>query len=224
MPSGSLARATLAITMTPAITLPKEAPIMVLPGAVLFPNTVLPLRIFEPRYRAMLQWALEHDRMFCVAMMKPGITEAETDDQFFHTAGIGLVSASVTQADGTSNLMLHGLARVRFTGFPQRTPFRIATIEAVPGVASAPSQAGPLAEKLREQCGAIRVDGSPLPASFTDVLDQIEDPDFLADTIANSLVNDAMERQRLLEQPDAVVRLRDITRILREGFPGGKGN
>ena len=194
---------------------------MVLPGAVLFPNTVLPLRIFEPRYRAMLQWALERDRMFCVAMMKPGITEAETEEQFFHLAGIGLVAASVTQADGTSNLMLHGLARVRFTGFSQRTPFRIATIEPMPGVASAPAQAGPLVETLREQCSAIRVDGSRLPASFTDVLEQIEDPDFLADTIANSLVNDAMERQRLLGQQDPLERLRDIARILGREFPGG---
>ncbi len=209
--------------MTPtAITLPPEAPIMVLPGAVLFPNTVLPLRIFEPRYRAMLQWALEHDRMFCVAMMKPGITEAETEDQFFHTAGIGLVSASVTQADGTSNLMLHGLARVRFTGFSQRTPFRIATIEAVPGIAAVPSQAGPLVEKLRGQCGAIRVDGSRLPATFTEALDQIEDPAFFADTIANSLVSDAMERQRLLEQQDTVVRLGELTRILGKEFPDGQ--
>jgi len=194
---------------------------MVLPGAVLFSNTVLPLRIFEPRYRAMLEWVLQRDRMFCVAMMKPGISEAETEDQFFHTAGIGLVAASVTQADGTSNLKLHGIERVRFTGFSQRRPFRIATIEAVPDIEAAPSQAEPLMEKLREQCGAIRVDGSRLPAIFMDALDKIEDPAFLADTIANSLVNDGMKRQCLLEQQDTLERLRELTRILGEVFSGG---
>lgn len=194
---------------------------MVLPGAVLFPKTVLPLRIFEPRYRAMLQWALERDRMFCVAMMKPGITEAETEEQFFHTAGIGLVAASVTQADGTSHVMLHGLARVRFTSYWLRKPFRIATIEAVPDIAAAPSQAGPLVGNLREQCSAIRVDGSRLPATFTDALDEIEDPAFLADTIANSLVNDPMQRQSLLEQQDTAKRLRELTRILRKDFGEG---
>lgn len=205
---------------TTAITLPSEAPIMVLPRAVLFPNAVLPLRIFEPRYRAMLEWVLEHDRMFCVAMMKPGIIEAETEDQFFHTAGIGLVAASVTQADGTSNLMLHGLARVRFTCFSQRIPFRIASVEKVTGIEAEPSQAAPLMEKLREQCGAIRVDGGSLPASFTDALDKIEDPGFLADTIASSLVNDAMQRQRLLEQENPEARLLELTQILDREFPG----
>jgi Lon protease-like protein len=207
--------------MTTAITLPSDAPIMVLPGAVLFPNTVLPLRIFEPRYRAMLAWALEHDRMFCVALMKPGITEAETEDQFFHTAGIGMVAASVTQGDGTSNLMLHGLARVRFTGFPQRVPFRIATIEPVPDIVGAAPRTGPLVAKLRDQYRTIRVGGAPLPASFTEVFDRIEDPGFLADAVANSLVGDAMRRQHLLEQQDSAARLRGLTRILGEGFSSG---
>ena len=208
---------------TTAITLPSEAPVMVLPGTVLFPNAALPLRIFEPRYRAMLQWALERDRMFCVAMTKPGISEAETEDQFFHTAGIGLVAASVTQADGTSNLMLHGLARVRFTGFSQRVPFRIASIEKMTDIKAERSQAAPLMEKLREQCSAIRVDGGSLPASFTDALDKIEDPGFLTDTIASALVNDAMQRQHLLEQENPEARLRELTRIISREFPGTAG-
>lgn len=193
---------------------------MVLPGAVLFPNTVLPLRIFEPRYRAMLQWALEQDRMFCVAMMKPGISEAKTEDEFFHTAGIGLVAASVTQADGTSNLMLHGLARVRLAGFSQRAQFRIAGIMAVPEIVSTKQQARPLMDKLREQCGAIRVDGEPLPTSFTEALDKIDEPTFLADTVANSIVNDSTQRQLLLEQQNPLDRIRDLLRILGEAFPG----
>ncbi len=195
---------------------------MVLPGAVLFPATVLPLRIFEPRYRAMLQWALEQDRMFCVALMKPGISEAKTEDGFFHTAGIGLVAASVTQPDGTSNLMLQGLARVRFTGFTQIEPFRIATIQRVPDTVGSTSEARALMETLREQCSAIRVNGIPLPESFSDVFDQITDPAFLADTVANALIGDAMQRQFLLEQTDHVVRLRELSRILAGDFRDGQ--
>jgi Lon protease-like protein len=195
---------------------------MVLPGAVLFPNSVLPLYIFEPRYRAMLKWALEHDRMFCVALAKPGASEAETDEHFFHTSGIGLVSASVTRGDGTSNLMLHGLARVRITGFVRRTPFRIATIEPVQEAPVAPSQAGRLVEELREKCGAIRLDGSRLASSFTEAIARIEEPAAFVDIVANYLINDAVQRQRLLEQPDALERLRDVARILSVEFPDGR--
>ncbi len=196
---------------------------MVLPGAVHFPNTVLPLRIFESRYRAMLDWALERDRMFCVALMKPGISEAKTEDGFFHTAGLGLVAASVIQPDGTSNLMLQGLARVRFTGFTQRTPFRIATIERVPETAGPISEASVLRETLREQCRAIRIQETPLPEAFHDVFDQIADPAVLADTVANALISDSMQRQFLLELTDDVVRLRELSLMLAGDFRGEGG-
>jgi Lon protease-like protein len=54
-------------------TLPRSAPVMVLGGATLFPLGYMPLFIFEPRYRAMLDYALERDRMFCVGHARPGI-------------------------------------------------------------------------------------------------------------------------------------------------------
>jgi Lon protease-like protein len=190
------------MTQTP-VTIPAEAPVMVLPGAVLFPNGVLPLRIFEPRYRAMLEFALEHDRMFCIGLMKPGITEAVTEDQFFHTAGIGLISASVTQADGTSNLMLHGLARVRFLGFPQLAPFRIARIKPLSPANGDSDEASALAQDVRRQCSILRVNGSPLPDSFQEMLKGMTDSDSLADAVAHALIGDAFERQGVLEEQDA---------------------
>ncbi|MFL6597797.1 MAG: LON peptidase substrate-binding domain-containing protein, partial [Chthoniobacterales bacterium] len=49
--------------MSSSITLPKQLPVMPLPGAVLFPHALLPLYIFEPRYRKMLEHALQRHRM-----------------------------------------------------------------------------------------------------------------------------------------------------------------
>jgi ATP-dependent Lon protease len=167
----------------------------------------------------MLKWALEHDRMFCVALMRPGLTEAETVAQFFHVAGIGLISASVTQADGTSHLMLQGLSRVRFTGFSQQSPFRVAKIEALPEFKAHPAQTIALADALRQQCAAIRIDGAPLPESLTSVIVRIPDPGVLANTVAHSLVSDALQQQQLLEERDIAARLRRLAHILRETFP-----
>src|SRR5439155_25640751 len=53
--------------MAASVILPKRVPVMPLPGAFLFPHALLPLCIFEPRYRKMLKHALAHHRMFCVA-------------------------------------------------------------------------------------------------------------------------------------------------------------
>ena len=52
--------------------LPDAVPVMTLPSATLFPQALLPLYIFEPRYRQMLADMLKSDRMFSVAMQKPG--------------------------------------------------------------------------------------------------------------------------------------------------------
>ncbi len=201
-----------------SVEIPALAPVMVLPGVALFPKAILPLRIFEPRYRAMLEFALENDRMFCVAQMRPGIADAVSDDELFHTAGIGLIAASHTQADGTSNLMLHGLARVRFQGFVQERPFRIARVTPLVPVKNDSAAAEKLAAELRKLCAKIRVNGAPLPAPFPEILAKIADPDDLANSIAHSLIGDGMARQAIIEEEDTVVRLRMIVRILREEF------
>src|SRR5438046_3183984 len=99
--------------------LPDQAPVMPLPNALLFPHALLPLYIFEPRYRDMLEHALGQHRMFSVALLKPKRSEWQSPDDFFHVAGVGLIRACVGRPDGTSNLILQGLERVRFTAFEQ---------------------------------------------------------------------------------------------------------
>jgi Lon protease-like protein len=85
--------------------LPAEVPVMTLNGAILFPQAMLPLYIFEPRYRKMLQDALESHRMVAIAMQKPN-TSRESPAQ---VAGLGLIRAAVKNPDGTSHLILQGL-------------------------------------------------------------------------------------------------------------------
>lgn len=188
---------------------------MVLPGCTLFPGTMLPLKIFEPRYRAMLEWALGHDRMFCVAMVKAGIEEAETVDHFHHIAGVGLIRASVTQDDGTSNLLLHGLARVRFTEFVQSKPFRVARMEVVPSITGSKTVAESLSTEVRELCARLQADQEDAQ-NFMESLAKMEDAELLADFVSSAFVRDPFERQVLLEERDVNTRLRRLKRHLQK--------
>src|SRR5947207_13074779 len=88
--------------------IPQEVPVMTLPNATLFPQALLPLYIFEPRYRQMLADALHSNRMFSVAMQRPG-RGRETPSP---VAGLGLIRDSVGHRDDTYNLILHEVARV----------------------------------------------------------------------------------------------------------------
>ena len=183
----------------PTTAIPSEAPVMVLPAALLFPGALMPLYIFEQRYRAMLNWALVHDRTFCVALMKPGVTEAKSEDDFFHTCGVGLVRACVTGKDGTSNLMLQGMSRVRLSGFVQVAPFRIAKLTPIPTVPGTEAQTAPLVAELRALCKRFRSEG--LTESIEAFLLKMTDYDSLADAISHSLVRDPFRRQQIFEEP-----------------------
>src|SRR5437870_6758107 len=84
--------------MAASVILPKQVPVMPLHGALLFPHALLPLYIFEQRYRHMLKHALAHYRMFCVALLKPHRPESQSRSDFFHIARAGLLLAYVARA------------------------------------------------------------------------------------------------------------------------------
>src|SRR5206468_8341384 len=104
--------------------LPNEVPVMTLPSATLFPQALLPLYIFEPRYRQMVADALKTERMFSVAMQKPG----RSRESPCQVAGLGLIRVSVDHQDGTSHLILQGLTRVELRQTVQYKPYRVQCI------------------------------------------------------------------------------------------------
>jgi len=106
------------------VKLPREVPIMTLPNATLFPQALLPLYIFEPRYRQMLTDALHSHRMFSVAMQRPDRMR-ETP---LPVAGLGLIRVSVGHKDGTSHLILQGITRVELGESVRTRPYRIQRI------------------------------------------------------------------------------------------------
>ena len=203
--------------MYESIILPEQVPVMPLPGALLFPHALLPLYLFEPRYRQMLKHALGHHRMFCIALLKPHCVEWQSPADFFHTAGIGLIRACVERGDGTSNLILQGLERVRLTGFEQQMPFPIATIERLESASDFSVETEALATKVLELYSNVKADGPrQLPPKVDRYLSELSDPAMLADLVASTFVSDPLRRQRVLEELSVNQRLRFVIQYLRE--------
>lgn len=204
------------------IEIPSEAPVMVLPSTLLFPHSLMPLYIFEQRYRDMLKWALSHDRAFCVALRKPGIADATSTDDFYQTAGLGLVRACVSNKDGTSHLMLQGLSRVRFESFVQDAPFRIAKLVAIPSVLGTKAQTEPLVAEVRALCKRYRSQG--LTENIEAFLLKMEDADMLADAVAHSLIQNPVCRQAILEEARVPQRLELVIRAIESEMPINKAD
>src|SRR5215208_1317710 len=85
------------------------APMFPLPGVVLFPKTLLPLHIFEPRYRRMTEDALTGSRQIVMGYITGGSTADESArPAVFTIAGLGEIVQSEHLADGRFNIVLVG--------------------------------------------------------------------------------------------------------------------
>src|ERR1700747_551723 len=184
--------------MSSFVTLPQQLPVMPLPGAVLFPHALLPLYIFEPRYRKMLAHARLQHPIFCVTLIKPSCLDWHASEDFFHLATAGLIRACVGRSDGTSNLVLQGLQRVRFTSFEQEKPFPIASIDTVESRDQTTVETEALGAKVIELYGSLKHDRRQLPAKLDRYLSELHDLGMLVDLMASTFVNDSFRRPRPL--------------------------
>ncbi len=167
--------------MSEPIDLPVDTPVMTLPNTALFPQALLPLYIFEPRYREMLADALNTNRMFAVAGLDP--VRAEEPDQIeplYPVAGLGVIRACHENADGTSNLVLQGVARVRCRRILNEEPYRRCAIEVLatePGAVVAELRRQRLA--LLHQLGEWRELGGPVSTDAMRFLRSLREPEGL---------------------------------------------
>jgi Lon protease-like protein len=204
---------------------------MTLPNATLFPQALLPLYIFEPRYRQMLADALHSNRMFSVAMQRPGNTR-ETPAPI---AGLGLIRVSVGHSDGTSHLILQGLARVELKEAVRYKPYRIQRIRPLETPPCDNVKVDALVAKVRElleerielglpfpfpvmspEKGSKESSTSPSfsPKEILSYLDSITDPEQAADLVSCAVLPGAVERQTILETVDVEARLRRLIHFL----------
>src|SRR5450432_78548 len=202
--------------MSHSVELPSAIPVMPLPGVLLFPNALLPLHIFEPRFRDMLEHALNADRMLCVALARPERHHWRTSDDFFHISTVGLIRAGVGRGDGTSDLILQGIRRVKFTGFEQEAPFPIARLQPLKTRTKRTVETDALAAKVLEFYARVRGSGHELSEKLARFVGEMADPEMLADLLASTFINDVARRQQLLEELDLNQRLRLLIQYLRE--------
>ena len=192
---------------TPALD---ELPVFPLPNVVLFPGTVIPLHVFESRYRELAHDALERSRLLAVARLRPGY---ESDyygrPPMYGIAGIGYVIASDELDDGRFNLLVRGVGRVDIgTELPPDKSYRRVQARRLIDTRSArPSELCILHEQLVTLCDRL---ADYLPKGGDELRQLVrneEAPGGCADVISSALVTDPDERQAILEMLDPADRV-----------------
>lgn len=117
------------------VTFTGRAPIFPLPNVVHFPHLLLPLHVFEPRYRRMVHDCLAGDRLLAMALLKPGWEAAAgmSKPAVFEMACLGRITAEQRLPDGRYYLVLQGLSRARILGEEDPIhPYRVAKLQLCP--------------------------------------------------------------------------------------------
>lgn len=200
--------------------LPAEIPMMILSECNLCPHALLPLFIFEPRYRLMLAEVLGSHRVFGIAMRRPDAREPDEpggEESVFTVATAGLVRACVSNPDGTSHLVLQGVRRVRIDHWIRMLPYPVASVrpfETIPGDEEA---CGRLAEQLVATAERLARCGDGNHAAslpFRQHLAAASDPEAVVDLVTHTFVLDPFARQAILGMACTEARLRETLRLL----------
>ncbi|MEW1775833.1 LON peptidase substrate-binding domain-containing protein [Streptomyces sp. NPDC086777] len=210
-------------------------------NSVLFPGLVLPLNVFEERYRAMMRDLLktpeEEPRRFAVVAIRdghevapsaPGMPDptAQPDRgpaagfgpdplKSFHRVGCVADAATIRErANGTFEVLATGTNRVRLLSVDASGPFLTAELEEL--TEEQGDEAGALAEGVLRAFRQYqkRLAGAR-ERSLTTGVDLPDEPSVVSYLVAAAMMHDTPTKQRLLQAPDTASRLRDELKLLR---------
>src|SRR5204862_3507663 len=150
-------------------------PMFPLPNVFLFPGGLMPLHIFEQRYRRMIEDLLDRPGRLVMGTILEGRSEREVDPPVHDVAGLGEIGRHERLPDGRFLIWLIGIARVRIREVPSGLPYRQVEIEALEEVPASPEREPELRARVREavleRCGeAVHVPAEPPLTQWVDML------------------------------------------------------
>jgi len=192
-------------------------PLFPLPDVVFFPKTLLPLHVYEPRYRALASEALEQDRIICTALLKPGWeSDYYGSPEVYPVGCVGKIVQHQKLPDGRYNITLDGLAKVRIESSVQLTPYRLVRVSPMEDDSTwargenAGEEAAELVRLFREVH-----EGQAPPVLLAEMFGQNMTPESVLNTVALHLNAEPELKEQLLEMDSLDLRYQTLVQILR---------
>lgn len=191
-----------------------EIPILPLADNVLFPRTLFPLRVIEPRHRQLVEDVLKREGEMGVLLLQPGLERGIAEKSgVFSTGGMGVIVDHKQRGEEEIEILLQGVHRFAVEEHLQMWPYRIARVrlleEEIPARCEIRRNARLLVRYFREIARTVD--------SYTSSLARLHKLDYqaLVNSICASLNFSVYEKQRLLEVEDLHRRGELLLEILR---------
>lgn len=192
----------------------EELPIFPL-ATVLFPGALLPLHIFEERYKAMMNYAIENGGLFGLSYRGDAEIGKDTPPEAGSVGCAAKINAVIPLDEGNMNVLSTGIVRYRVQGIRQSSPFLIAGVEPFaddpePDVdlARLHQETRDLSEKFLDVIQVLNGSGTSTKISLPEEAEEFTL--FVASTLP--IENDA--KQRLLELTSTRIRMSRLRHIL----------
>jgi Lon protease-like protein len=195
-------------------------PIFPLPDVVFFPNTRLPLHVFEPRYVDLVTDALASDGMIGVVQLRPGWDkDYYGNPPIYKILGVGEIVDNERLKDGRYDIVVDGRFRGHIVNEGSRGEYRTAQVEVVKENLQPEDREEVewVHERLLELYRKLR-------EAMPDVLAHIDHPapGTLIDIMADRLVENSYDKQSLLSETDIARRQRLLRVQLRTMVKGAE--
>lgn len=192
-------------------------PLFPLATVVFFPNTLLPLHVFEPRYRQMVNDVLCGERIIGMILLKPGWEKSYYGNpEIYSVACMGRVISAEPVEEGRFNIVLFGLKRVKvleiLDDFPYRTA-RVGILEDITGINEHIYR-----ERIKQFVSTWNGMLGKEQESHKINIETELPIERLTDAIASSVISNVFEKQYLLEEPNVEKRAARILNYLETKF------
>ena len=204
--------------------LPVEIPLFPLPNVVLFPGAVVPLHIFEPRYRQMVRRCLDGDGVFGMVLIREGdcadevrpVAHCSSAPPLYSVGAAGRIVGHHPLPDGRSYILVKGLARFRIGDLDDEQPYLTARVAYLRGPKLPTAQDDLLQETL---CGAFAGYLECCSGDTAKALTRarsVRGAAEAADVIASCIDLPPAQRQALLEVLDPAERCEALLREMQQ--------
>jgi|GEM_PF-137401 len=177
-------------------------------GAVLFPGAIMPLHIFEDRYKRMIRYAVEHGGLFGLSYRSDARIGLETPPEIGSIGCLAKINAVAPLEEGRVNIVAIGLIRYRVIGLRQSTPFVVARIEPLTDDLEPGEDLNRIFEDIVETCRQFMMAAQALDESTAPMNQDLPDePEPFSLLVASALPIDNDAKQALLEMTSTRLRL-----------------
>jgi ATP-dependent Lon protease len=201
-------------TGEPEFRIPDTLPILPLRGVVVYPQTVVPLTVGQPRSIRLVDDATVGERIIGLVTTKDPELSTPGPADLFPIGTAAIVHRLFRAPDGTIRIVVQGLSRIRTLEFTDEEPYLKARIEQAPETVETGLEVEALSRNVRDQFAKIAELIPSVPRELVATIVSLEDPLQVAYTISNYQRMDLEQGQKILELDSAAAKLKLLVGLL----------